>query len=215
MIDKYFDVKKRLKNLYLHDNNITSIPYLKVVGHDHVLQEFSRSHYKRKIDKRKSTSGDTKKKLNELNTQLDGKAPVNISANGKTGENLDVHKTNMLRNSFILEEDEELLNDQSQQSLRQQHSTDASEKPMSLPFPELSFINLANNQLAEEEDLIALASWPMLNEVILYGNPIITKNVGYTPLVKNFLIDRLGINIQRFVIIEILKAKNKIFINFL
>ena len=96
--------------MYLHDNNITSIPYLKVVGHDHVLQEFSRSHYKRKIDKRKSTSGDTKKKLNELNTQLDGKAPVNISANGKTGENLDVHKTNMLRNSFILEEDEELLN---------------------------------------------------------------------------------------------------------
>ena len=37
----------------------------------------------------------------------------------------------------------------------------------------------------------------MLDEVLLYGNAIITKNVGYTPLVKKFLIDRLGINIHR------------------
>jgi hypothetical protein len=37
----------------------------------------------------------------------------------------------------------------------------------------------------------------MLNEIILYGNPIVYNNVGYTPLIKKYLIERLGINVQR------------------
>jgi hypothetical protein len=37
----------------------------------------------------------------------------------------------------------------------------------------------------------------MLNEIILYGNPIVYNNVGYTPLIKKYLVERLGINVQR------------------
>lgn len=52
-------------------------------------------------------------------------------------------------------------------------------------------------KISEEDDLIALASWPMLNEIIIYGNPIVYNNVGYPPLLKQYLIDRLGINVQK------------------
>lgn len=37
----------------------------------------------------------------------------------------------------------------------------------------------------------------MLNEIIIYGNPIVYNNVGHPPLLKQYLIDRLGINLQR------------------
>lgn len=64
------------------------------------------------------------------------------------------------------------------------------------------FRNFAINfifKIAEEDDLIPLVSWPMLNEVIIYGNPIVYNNVGYPPLLKQYLIDRLGINIHRLI----------------
>lgn len=52
-------------------------------------------------------------------------------------------------------------------------------------------------KIAEEDDLIAISSWPMLSEIILYGNPIVYNNVGFTPLIKKYLVERLGINVQR------------------
>jgi hypothetical protein len=52
-------------------------------------------------------------------------------------------------------------------------------------------------KIEEEDDLISLVSWPMLNEIIIYGNPIVYNNVGHPPLLKQYLIDRLGINLQR------------------
>jgi hypothetical protein len=54
--------------------------------------------------------------------------------------------------------------------------------------------------------LIPLVSWPMLNEVIIYGNPIVYNNVGYPPLLKQYLIDRLGVNIHRIRPIKPLKT---------
>ena len=46
----------------------------------------------------------------------------------------------------------------------------------------------------------------MLNEIIIYGNPIVYNNVGYPPLLKQYLIDRLGINIHRIRPIKPLKT---------
>ena len=61
-------------------------------------------------------------------------------------------------------------------------------------------IVVVGEQISEEDDIIAIASWPMLNELIIYGNPIVYRNVGYPPLLQQYLIDRLGINIKRYFI---------------
>lgn len=54
--------------------------------------------------------------------------------------------------------------------------------------------------------MIAIATWPLLNEIILYGNPIVYNNVGYTPLIKQYLIDRLGMNIHKIRPLKPLKV---------
>lgn len=121
---------------------------------------------------------------------------------------MNIHNSNTFRNSFILEEEEEEeennieeianLSTVDQSNTKQSViSTENFDQNFELPFPELVFINLADNQIAEEDDLIAIASWPLLNEIILYGNPIVYNNVGLTPLIKQYLVDRLGINIQK------------------
>ena len=81
--------------------------------------------------------------------------------------------------------------------IKQSMNEMSGEKPYDLPFGELVYLNLADNQIEEEDDLIALVSWPMLNEIIIYGNPIVYNNVGHPPLLKQYLVDRLGINLQR------------------
>ena len=139
---------------------------------------------------------------------------------------MNIHNANALRNSFILEEDEEELEEERQNVLPTPLEEESLDKSLELPFPELVFINLADNQvgtintdgiffkininfvlksikISEEDDLIPLASWPMLNEIIIYGNPIVYNNVGYPPLLKQYLIDRLGINVQKLVELKI------------
>ena len=131
----------RLKRLHLNNNNICSIPYLKIVGKDHVIQEFPKSYYKNKQDTRKKSSNSENR--NSLHNE-------NANANAKLAVDLDMHKTNPLRNSFILEEDEEVENGEEQQNkdtLKRISSEIDNEKPISLPFSELTFIDLSYNQV--------------------------------------------------------------------
>ncbi len=131
-----------MKRLNLNDNKICSIPYLKIVGQDHVIQEFPKSYYKNKKDSRKKSSNSEDKKLH------DEKATANL----KMGSELDMHKANPLRNSFILEEDEETDDDDKQRKpeagenlKRISSGVEQTEKSISLPFSELIFIDLSNN----------------------------------------------------------------------
>lgn len=126
-----------------------------------------------------------------------------------------IHNSNTFRNSFILEEEEELNNIEEICNLSTMDtsinkksviSTENYEQNFELPFPELVYINLADNQISEEDDLIAIATWPLLNEVILYGNPIVYNNVGFTPLIKQYLVERLGMNIQKIRPLKPLKV---------
>ena len=59
---------------------------------------------------------------------------------------MNIQHSNALRNSFILEEDEE-ENDEEQTLLPTPQEDENSEKSFELPFPELVFINLADNQV--------------------------------------------------------------------
>lgn len=67
------------------------------------------------------------------------------------------------------------------------------------PFPELAYLNLAHNRIAEEEALLAVAAWPMLVELVIHNNPLTSDHSGDPPLLKRFLTARLGIKLVRKV----------------
>uniref|UniRef100_A0A671LUB5 X-ray radiation resistance-associated protein 1-like n=1 Tax=Sinocyclocheilus anshuiensis TaxID=1608454 RepID=A0A671LUB5_9TELE len=66
-----------------------------------------------------------------------------------------------------------------------------------LPFPELRHLNLANNEIAEEEALLPMALFPKLNELVIHSNPLTTQRSGDPPMLTCFLQDKLGIKITR------------------
>jgi hypothetical protein len=52
-------------------------------------------------------------------------------------------------------------------------------------------------KIEEEDDVMAVASWPSLTEIVLADNPLIQHHVGLPPLIESFLIDRLGMKVHR------------------
>ncbi|XP_013397542.1 X-ray radiation resistance-associated protein 1 [Lingula anatina] len=74
---------------------------------------------------------------------------------------------------------------------------DADGIAMPPPFPELQYLNLAFNQIEDQEALLPVAAWPMLNELVIHDNPLTTRNSGDPPILKQYLQDRLGIRVVR------------------
>lgn len=68
-------------------------------------------------------------------------------------------------------------------------------KEASFPFPELQFLNLSGNKIAEEEALLAVALFPMLCEIDICFNPLTTRRRGDPPLL--YLQEKMGIKIKR------------------
>ncbi|KAK2828564.1 hypothetical protein Q5P01_019598 [Channa striata] len=66
-----------------------------------------------------------------------------------------------------------------------------------LPLPELQFLNLADNKIAEEEALMGLALFPKLCEIDISSNPLTTQRKGDPPLLTYYLQETLGIIIKR------------------
>ncbi|CAF0977868.1 unnamed protein product [Brachionus calyciflorus] len=203
-------VLRKLKRLHMNQNNISCIPNLKIFRKNHVFQEFNKSYYKRKNSKTRQKSASQNRK-----SFIESKSNETMVKDlDRPNSEMNIHNSNTFRNSFILEEEEEdnieeIANLSSIEETNNKLSNISSEKfdhNFELPFPELVYINLADNQIAEEDDLIAIASWPLLNEVILYGNPIVYNNVGFTPLIKQYLIDRLGMNIHKIRPLKPLKT---------
>ncbi|KAB5548956.1 hypothetical protein PHYPO_G00061630 [Pangasianodon hypophthalmus] len=73
------------------------------------------------------------------------------------------------------------------------------------PFPELRYLNLANNKIFEEEALLAVALFPLLSELVVHSNPLTTKRSGDPPILTWFLQDRLGIKIRHKKSADIVK----------
>ncbi|XP_062584370.1 X-ray radiation resistance-associated protein 1-like [Saccostrea cucullata] len=107
-----------------------------------------------------------------------------------------------------LQENEPLLEEPTQPSPEKSRSNhnktkNISKEPPQLlaanlpPFPELAYLNLAHNQIAEEEALLAVAAWPMLVELVIHNNPLTSDHSGDPPLLKRFLTARLGIKLVR------------------
>ncbi|XP_055082874.1 X-ray radiation resistance-associated protein 1 [Periophthalmus magnuspinnatus] len=70
-------------------------------------------------------------------------------------------------------------------------------KDLTFPFPELQFLNLSGNKIAEEEALLAVALFPMLYEIDISSNPLTTRRSGDPPLLTYYLQDKLGMKIKR------------------
>uniref|UniRef100_A0A8C5LTY2 X-ray radiation resistance associated 1 n=1 Tax=Leptobrachium leishanense TaxID=445787 RepID=A0A8C5LTY2_9ANUR len=74
--------------------------------------------------------------------------------------------------------------------------TDRSNQEFSPPLPNLRFLNLADNKIAHEENLLAVALFPSLEELVIHGNPLTTlRKAADSPLLKNFFQERLGIRV--------------------
>ncbi|CAF0756691.1 unnamed protein product [Adineta steineri] len=164
----YLSSLKKLKRLHLQNNHIHTIPFLKVLQGRQIVQEYSKSAMKRKRTENSNSSGNSNQDIT-------------------ASSNDDIVK------STIFEEDEEnVSSDQKQTTIA---STD---QEISLPpFPELQYLDLSSNLIEDEDDVMAIASWPSLTEIILVDNPLIQRHVGLPPLIENFLIDRLGMKIHR------------------
>ncbi|KAL7853841.1 hypothetical protein AOLI_G00206850 [Acnodon oligacanthus] len=80
-----------------------------------------------------------------------------------------------------------------------------SSKDFSPPFLQLQYLNLASNEIAEEEALLAVALFPMLSKLVIHSNPLTTQRSGDPPVLTIFLQNRLGINIQRKTSANIVK----------
>jgi len=65
------------------------------------------------------------------------------------------------------------------------------------PFASLLSIDLSYNHIQNEESLLALATWPLLNELKLWGNPLMRSNKGIPPVLYHHLKVLCGINIIR------------------
>lgn len=52
------------------------------------------------------------------------------------------------------------------------------------PFPSLLHLNLANNMVYEEEGLLAVMGWPVLKELVIWGNPLTTAFKGDPPILS-------------------------------
>ncbi|XP_048838932.1 X-ray radiation resistance-associated protein 1 isoform X1 [Brienomyrus brachyistius] len=79
----------------------------------------------------------------------------------------------------------------------QQEHGDSCTDQLQIPFPELQHLNLADNKIADEEALLAVALFPLLSELVIHSNPLTTQRSGDPPILTSILQDHLGIQIER------------------
>ncbi|XP_048838936.1 X-ray radiation resistance-associated protein 1 isoform X2 [Brienomyrus brachyistius] len=60
----------------------------------------------------------------------------------------------------------------------QQEHGDSCTDQLQIPFPELQHLNLADNKIADEEALLAVALFPLLSELVIHSNPLTTQRSG-------------------------------------
>lgn len=75
-------------------------------------------------------------------------------------------------------------------------SGDAGERSAAMaPFPNLETLSIVHNLLLLDESLVACGEWPVLKELIIYGNPITRTSKGVSPLIQAKLVKEEGIKI--------------------
>ncbi|KAK0048809.1 X-ray radiation resistance-associated protein 1-like isoform X1 [Biomphalaria pfeifferi] len=205
----------KLVHLDLSKNEIFFVPQLKSVEGRLVTQEssFRKSGKKSSSQKSSRKSSRARKADSLMGSNIDSSEKMADNAVNPEDADSKVIKETTLQD--LMTEDfgtDELLSKIDELDLETETTTmSANEKSrvQKPPFPELRYLNLANNKISEEEGLLALAAWPMLAEVDIYKNPLTMETSGDPPLLKRFLQDRLGVKLNRRKPEELQEIRNK------
>lgn len=182
-----------LRELNLDKNGIMLVPYLKVLG-EKVLSEthsFTKDRPSRSANGKKSSRGSSRKNKRVLS----GKGTVSGIIEPLTqlpfenNEKDDEKREDDVDNGRQAESRENVSGGLSEQSHDVSMPTP--------PFQQLRILSLANNKIADEEHVLAVAGWPSLQVIVLHGNPLIIRNNGEPPMLSHYLRKRCGISIMR------------------
>ncbi|XP_056302678.1 X-ray radiation resistance-associated protein 1 [Danio aesculapii] len=161
---------KRLRHLNLQGNLISGVPFLEQMT---TLEDSQAGNIPQSIGQSPSLMNNKRRTYSEIKR---------------------IHKTI----EKTLEEDKACLQMHSDHlKYLDQRKKDWHSLNQCLPFPELRHLNLANNEIAEEEALLPVALFPKLSELVIHSNPLTTQKSGDPPMLTSFLQDKLGIKITR------------------
>ncbi|XP_061106008.1 X-ray radiation resistance-associated protein 1 isoform X1 [Conger conger] len=167
---------KRLQYLNLQGNYITEVPFLQQFGDTEDLKSCSQKH------------GEDLGHGQDLVSDSEMWATSNKSVERTDADNSDFPWVQKELNKNSTSDD---------YTHRRTHSTLQISSEFNLPLPELRFLNLADNKIAVEEALLAVAWFPSLTELVIHSNPLTTQRSGDPPMLTHFLHDRLGVSIRR------------------
>lgn len=176
-----------LRELNLDKNDITLVPYLKVLGERVLSAAHSHTQSRPSSGKASSRSRPSSKKVKRQvsNETISGV----IKPLGMNGTSVENKEESVAKQQVDNEKDTAV-----ETNISSFHNT-ASSTP---PFQQLRILSLANNKISEEEHLLAIAAWPSLQALVLHGNPLVNNSKGEPPLLSHYLHNRLGISIIRF-----------------
>lgn len=183
---------QRLKELNMIENGITTIPLLYVEQGKYVAeicptprQSFSNLNISSKSSHYRSVSGNRRSGRNVSKRKSAGmrKRPGNTHhrRSDKFDESLDASKVADEPESFC-----------TSIIVHSDHYQD-----IVAPFPSLTHLNIANNKITAEHSVLNLADWPLLSELIIYNNPLISSTKGCPPLINKCLVDNKGVTVIR------------------
>nr|XP_054770756.1 X-ray radiation resistance-associated protein 1-like [Lytechinus pictus] len=174
---------KKLRQLNLDKNEIEFVPHLKALsGRLVAVDSLSDST----LRKGRPRSGKGRKKGGARKEDQEERSEETTPQGSELGKGAASEISNLLDD---IEEEGDLLD--------ASHVLDGEMNKLPPPFPELTSLSLAYNKISQEEGLLGVAAWPMLQELIIHNNPLTTLNSGHPPLLKRYLTSRLGIRMVR------------------
>ncbi|KAI1903514.1 hypothetical protein AGOR_G00027970 [Albula goreensis] len=175
---------KSLQHLNLQGNNITEVPYLQQFEDAQDLQH--------------------NEDLGHREMLISG--PHTLATNNQSVQRTDIQDVPGVQKQHIMSSDGE-------DCIHPSCSSFQVSSEFHLPLPELRTLNLADNKIAVEEALLAVALFPSLSQLVIHSNPLTTQRSGDPPMLTHFLQDRLGITIQRKKIPQFVKPRIMIPVN--
>ncbi|XP_031549270.1 X-ray radiation resistance-associated protein 1-like [Actinia tenebrosa] len=187
---------RRLKYLNLENNEVASIPHLRLLG-ARVRQSEGRISVQKERETAKERTAEQNEQKIEDEREVEGRDTPEADKDDLVLDGVD----EMLSKKLPGDDKDEMTNGM---GIRHRSSTLTEDASLlgekynpPLPFPSLLHLNLANNMVFEEEGLFAVAGWPRIKELVIWGNPLTTAFKGDPPLLSIRLGKLKGVRIFR------------------
>ncbi|CAD5113791.1 DgyrCDS2958 [Dimorphilus gyrociliatus] len=170
-----------LKELDLSRNKFEFVPHLLIAEGRHITKDSI------PLNKSKSAREHTNGPDNKKQTCLS--APQSKAASSPSNPT-------PLRESLMGELEALDLNEVDEK-IEQEEIEEQLKDSLPPPFLSLRLLNMGHNLITREEALMPVAAWPNVQELLVHGNPLVTEHSGDPALLKQFLVDHLGIQLIR------------------